>query len=82
MISRMGASVNTAMGLSHLVAEDRAGLQKAVVDIATEPGRVGLEKKKVQQARIQRGWVAPKSAESCTALLKGFFGSLGEVRKL
>jgi len=73
MISRMGASVNTAMGLSHLVAEDRAGLQKMVIDIAREPGSVGLEKMKVQQARIQRDWVAPKSVESCAALLKSFF---------
>jgi predicted O-linked N-acetylglucosamine transferase (SPINDLY family) len=44
MISRMGASVNMAMGLSHLVAEDREGMKELVIALARQP----LDLKKAQ----------------------------------
>jgi predicted O-linked N-acetylglucosamine transferase (SPINDLY family) len=70
MISRMGASVNHALGLSHLVATDREGLKQLVTNIANEKGNVPIEKSKVQRAREQHGWMAPKSAKSFEVQLK------------
>jgi predicted O-linked N-acetylglucosamine transferase (SPINDLY family) len=68
MISRMGASVNHALGLSHLVSQDREGLRQIVIDIAKESGRVMFEKEKVKKARENCGVMTQKYANS--------FGSL------
>jgi predicted O-linked N-acetylglucosamine transferase (SPINDLY family) len=76
MISRMGASVNHALGLSHLVAADRDRLRQLVIDIAKEPERVASEKRKVRQAINELGWSARKSAESLQRTMKSLVGSL------
>ena len=70
MISRMGASVNYALGLSHFVASDREGLKQLVINVANEKDGVAIEKSKVQRAREQHGWMAPKSAKSFEVQLK------------
>jgi hypothetical protein len=57
----MGASVNHALGLSHLVAADREGLKQLVTNIANEKDSVAIEKSKVQRAREQHGWMTPKT---------------------
>jgi len=51
MISRMGASVNTAMGLSHLVAKDREGLKNMVIEMVGEPRGPEMEGAKLRLAR-------------------------------
>jgi predicted O-linked N-acetylglucosamine transferase (SPINDLY family) len=70
MISRMGASVNHALGLSHLVAADREALKQLVTNIANDKDNVIIAKSKVQRAREQHGWMAPKIAKSFEGQLK------------
>ena len=47
MISRMGASVNMAMGLSHLVAENSEAFRGLVVKIAAGAGLATFERSSV-----------------------------------
>jgi len=63
MISRMGASVNTAMGLSHLVAEDREGLKNLVIEIAHTEDSVRIQKAAIQTARSETANLAANSAK-------------------
>jgi len=75
MISRMGASVNHALGLSHLVAQDREGLRQLVIDIAVTSGRVFLEKERVQRAKLKKESlpkIAAKKMGDNTKLLVGY----------